>query len=192
MRLVTNYVPSHAVPADPAVLPDHDRMVYCVRMLGDKRALAQLYLDVGLMHLEGTAGALLSSSHSHSPLASIRIPERVAVSGGGAAAWRRDRDAARRLFEHARALAPDLEVPLLLPETEDTATGDEIKFEMPGVDVEMEVVPSPRRRKINDTAQDEGAEWYLYIPGLVGAGTALLVVGIVSAIGFSSWRRNQN
>ena len=30
--------------------------------------------------------------------------------------------------------------------------------------------------------------WYLYLPGLVGAGTALLVVGFLS---FSSWRKGQ-
>ena len=34
--------------------------------------------------------------------------------------------------------------------------------------------------------------WYFYVPGLVGAGTALLVVGIVGALSLSSWsRRNQ-
>jgi hypothetical protein len=33
--------------------------------------------------------------------------------------------------------------------------------------------------------------WYLYLPGLVGAGTALLVVGVVGALSFSTWRRNQ-
>ena len=30
--------------------------------------------------------------------------------------------------------------------------------------------------------------WYLYLPGLVGAGTALLVVGLLS---LQSWRKNQ-
>jgi thiamine pyrophosphokinase len=34
--------------------------------------------------------------------------------------------------------------------------------------------------------------WYLYLPGLIGAGTALLVVGVVSALSFSTWRKNQN
>lgn len=35
---------------------------------------------------------------------------------------------------------------------------------------------------------DVDSPWYLIIPGLVGAGTALLVV---TAIGLSSWRRSQ-
>jgi hypothetical protein len=36
--------------------------------------------------------------------------------------------------------------------------------------------------------EDVDSPWYLIIPGLVGAGTALLVV---TAIGLSSWRRSQ-
>ena len=35
---------------------------------------------------------------------------------------------------------------------------------------------------------DDDNTWYLYLPGLVGAGTALLVVGFLS---FSSWRKGQ-
>ncbi|KAI0033561.1 hypothetical protein K488DRAFT_47484, partial [Vararia minispora EC-137] len=197
MRLVSYYVPLHVMPVDLSSLPEHDRTAYCVRMLGGVRALAQLYLDAGLMHLEGTASALLSSSHS--PLASIRIPERsssITISAGGAAAWRRDREAARRYFERARALAPDLDVPLLLPESDVSAATDDMKLEMPSVDVEIDVAPPARRHKeagkdgLRDT--QDSMEWYLYIPGLIGAGTALLVVGIVGAIGFSSWRRNQS
>ncbi|KAI5999443.1 hypothetical protein EDC04DRAFT_2792509 [Pisolithus marmoratus] len=33
--------------------------------------------------------------------------------------------------------------------------------------------------------------WYLCVPSLVGVGTALLVVGIIGALSFSSWRWNQ-
>jgi len=43
----------------------------------------------------------------------------------------------------------------------------------------------------SDLDDIEGA-WYLYVPGIIGAGTALLVVGIVGVLSFSSWsRRNQ-
>ncbi|KAI0649263.1 hypothetical protein C8Q79DRAFT_949654 [Trametes meyenii] len=35
---------------------------------------------------------------------------------------------------------------------------------------------------------DDDRTWYLYLPGLVGAGTALLVVGLLS---LQSWRKNQ-
>ncbi|KAI0691525.1 hypothetical protein C8T65DRAFT_670430 [Cerioporus squamosus] len=37
-------------------------------------------------------------------------------------------------------------------------------------------------------ADDEDRTWYLYLPGLVGAGTALLLVGLLS---LQSWRKNQ-
>ncbi|PIL29777.1 hypothetical protein GSI_07982 [Ganoderma sinense ZZ0214-1] len=37
-------------------------------------------------------------------------------------------------------------------------------------------------------AEDDDRTWYLYLPGLVGAGTALLVVGLLS---LQSWRKNQ-
>ena len=37
-------------------------------------------------------------------------------------------------------------------------------------------------------ADDADGTWYLYLPGLVGAGTALLVVGLLS---LQSWRKNQ-
>ena len=60
--------------------------------------------------------------------------------------------------------------------------------------------PVVRRRKKREDAllkakadlDDMDSTWYLYVPGLVGAGTALLVVGIVGALSFSTWsRRNQ-
>jgi hypothetical protein len=66
---------------------------------------------------------------------------------------------------------------------------------------EAEVPVARRRRKKEELilVHDRGIRrpddidnaWYLYIPGLVGAGTALLVVGVVGALSFSTWRRNQ-
>ena len=43
-------------------------------------------------------------------------------------------------------------------------------------------------REPDVTAGDDDSTWYLYLPGLVGAGTALLVVGLLS---LQSWRKNQ-
>lgn len=40
--------------------------------------------------------------------------------------------------------------------------------------------------------EDEDSTWYLYLPGLVGAGTALLVVSVVGALSFHSWRKHHN
>ncbi|EJD06600.1 uncharacterized protein FOMMEDRAFT_102453 [Fomitiporia mediterranea MF3/22] len=44
----------------------------------------------------------------------------------------------------------------------------------------------------NEHEQEEDSTWYLYLPGLVGAGTALLVVSVVGALSFQSWRKNNN
>ncbi|KAH9850250.1 hypothetical protein C2E23DRAFT_930389 [Lenzites betulinus] len=41
--------------------------------------------------------------------------------------------------------------------------------------------------ELGGDAEEDGT-WYLYIPGLLGAGTALLVVGLLS---LQSWRKNQ-
>ncbi|KAH9838418.1 uncharacterized protein C8Q71DRAFT_751049 [Rhodofomes roseus] len=43
-------------------------------------------------------------------------------------------------------------------------------------------------RSSDTDAGDEDRTWYLYVPGLVGAGAALLVVGFLS---LSSWRKSQ-
>ncbi|KZV63792.1 hypothetical protein PENSPDRAFT_589343 [Peniophora sp. CONT] len=191
MRLATHYVPPHALPADDlSSIPEHDRRAYYIRALGGPSALAQLYLTVGLLHTEGTARSLLSSSHA--PLASIRLPEPSGSrAGGGAAAWKRDRAAAICYFDRARTLAPDMDIPLLVSEAE-PAKPEPVKLEMPIIDLpgKQELVPIRRTRRTAD--EDVDGTWYLYIPGLVGAGTALLVVGVVGAISLSNWRKNQS
>ena len=56
---------------------------------------------------------------------------------------------------------------------------------------ESEVLPSSMVKESSTMSTGYGdvdSPWYLIIPGLVGAGTALLVV---TAIGLSSWRRSQ-
>lgn len=197
--------------------------------MGGPAYLAHLYLETGLLYLEGTATSLLSSSYAG--LSSLRasIPPLHSHSSEGlhgTEAWRRDRDTARRHFERARTLDPSLDVPLLPSpsETENgsepegsrggrrsrTDSGKQQKLKMPAieigsddnVDVDREV---RRRRAKKDDASDTNASstslvekrtmpedddntWYLYLPGLVGAGTALLVVGFLS---FSSWRKGQ-
>ena len=42
--------------------------------------------------------------------------------------------------------------------------------------------------RVGAGGEEDDSTWYLYLPGLVGAGTALLVVGFLS---FSSWRKSQ-
>jgi thiamine pyrophosphokinase len=143
------------------------------------------------------------------------MPLHSQIGEGGAEAWRRDREAAGHFFEQARLLQPNLDIPALpaLP-----AEGD-LELEMPSMhlapsapdsieskesvyaDSEPEVpVVRRRRKKAEQTLLDKTSAglddmenaWYLYIPGIIGAGTALLVVGIVGALSFSTWsRRNQ-
>ncbi|KAF8269551.1 hypothetical protein EI94DRAFT_1724957 [Lactarius quietus] len=187
-----------------------------IQSLGGPPGLAQLYLEAGLLYLEGAASMLLSNSYSS--LSSIRLPSQSqylpeASEGGSTAAWKRDREAARRYFEGARVLCPTLEVPVLSVEDEESPDDDdeatELGLRMPSVDlrasssednqprrrhpqetpISKEVVDIPQRARRTD---DLDSAWYLYVPGLVGAGTALLVVGVIGALSFSSWRRNQN
>lgn len=205
---------------------------YYLEGVGGLEGLAQLYLDAGLLYLEGAATALMSPSHT--ALSSIRTVESQRMAGGGTAAWRRDRDIARRYFDKARALSPILDVPLLSVEGDDLSprrqtsssreSSSEQQLRMPSIDIhasnarlgadlsstqkiELESTLRPRKRRkddasgedsmiqqarANDTDQDDDDNaWYLYLPGLIGAGTALLVVGVVSALSFSSWRKQQ-
>lgn len=220
MRLVSHYVPPHSLP-DPLPTPSEDTTgsgrttTYYVQSLGGPAGLAQLYLEAGLLHLEGAASMLLASSYS--PLSSIRLPSQSQYppdfsEGGSTGAWKRDREAARRYFNGARVLCPTLEVPALPAEDEGSPDDDEateLGLRMPSVDLRAssetsqprrrhtqregvqtkEVVEVPQRARRTD---DLDAAWYLYVPGLVGAGTALLVVGVIGALSFSSWRKNQS
>lgn len=167
--------------------------------------------------MEGAASSLLASSYSS--LSSIRMPLQSQGGESSTEAWKRDRDAAGRYFERARTLQPTLDIPLLPLDGESLprGIGDAEELEMPSMEMQPSAPqsiysgeshytdPDPsqlrRRRKREETTLFESHEarvddidntWYLYIPGLVGAGTALLVVGVVGALSFSTWsRRNQ-
>lgn len=223
MRLVGHYVPLHSLP-DPLPTPSEDvteqsQSVYYIRSLGGASGLAQLYLEAGLLHLEGAASMLLTSSYSS--LSSIRLPSQsqyfhTSSEGGSTAAWKHDREAARRYFDRARLLYPTLEVPALPTEDEGLADDDEVTelgLRMPSVDLSgpssdanqtnqprrrhtqregiqgKQVIEVPQRARRTD---DLDGAWYLYVPGLVGAGTALIVVGVIGALSFSTWRKNQS
>lgn len=219
MRLVSHYLPLNAnlnldqIPENPA----RGTTGYYLKSIGGSRGLAQLYLEAGLLHLEGAAATLLAASYSS--LSSIRMPLHAQVGEGGTEAWRRDREAAGKFFDRARELCPILDIPALPAE-------DDIELEMPilhmptsGPDSvqskeessyagsEHDGAPVVRRRRAgkkeeqslldktgaNAELDDMDNTWYLYVPGLIGAGTALLVVGIVGALSFSTWsRRNQS
>lgn len=201
MKLVAHYLPlkkTLGVDAHtyrPQEHPLRGTPAYYLQCIGGPTGLAQLYLEAGMLHLDGAASNLKKSFHSS--LTSLRVPQQSDVIDGGTEAWKRDREAARRYFDRARTLQPNLDIPTLPPSAEETNSHEEL--EMPSIDV---VTSSPvrRRRKKEETAlldkhekaYDIDNTWYLYIPGLVGAGTALVVVGVIGALSFSSWsRRNQ-
>lgn len=213
MRLVSYYLPISAplnldIPAEQA---PRGTVAYYLQCIGGSRGLAELYLQAGLLYLEGAATTLLSSSFSR--LSSIRLPLHSQVGEGGTEAWKRDREAAARYFERAQTLQPSLEIPTLPHENVPTHSSEEL--EMPSMELGTSApgsarsgesrqtdpdIPVVRRRRKKQeltlfddhVVEDVDNTWYLYIPGLVGAGTALLAVGIIGVLSFSTWsRRNQ-
>ncbi|KAJ6494776.1 hypothetical protein C8R47DRAFT_1117160 [Mycena vitilis] len=200
MKLVSNYLPLHALldlaeSEKPIARGTNSYYIHC---LGGPSGLAQLYLEAGMLHLEGAAASLLTSSSTS--LSSLRVPVTVPSTGGGTEAWQRDREAAGKYFERARLLHPSLDIPVLPPPI---SRNPSEQLEMPSIELHSSPEPPRRRRKMKEesTLFDnreaklddlEDNTWYLYVPGLVGAGTALLVVGVISALSFSTWsRRNQ-
>lgn len=230
-------IPSSAPAAytNPGDTPLRGTISYYLNRIGSTEALGQLYLEAGMLYLEGSAPSLLTLS---SPgLSSLRTPTLAHpqpffrsslldphASGSGHTdqpgneQWNYDQAHARRFFARARELHPTVDVPLLPashsgsePDSHDSpvASGEsaEHRLRMPTVEVHSadadqdevrEKQVRRRRRKNEDTSSVSavGEEygggddnmWYLYLPGLVGAGTALLVVGFLS---FSSWRKGQ-
>lgn len=207
MRLVSHYLPLNStlnldVSAQHAPRGSIDYYLQCI---GGNRGLAQLYLEAGLLHLDGAATTLLSTSFSS--LSSIRLPLLSQVGEDGTEAWKGDREAAAKYFERAQTLQPSLEIPIL-PHENSSIHGSE-ELEIPSLELGTSAseesrqtdpdTPVVRRRRkkeemLFDNHADEDVDntWYLYIPGLVGAGTALLAVGIIGVLSFSTWsRRNQ-
>ncbi|KAI5999455.1 hypothetical protein EDC04DRAFT_2792760, partial [Pisolithus marmoratus] len=85
-----------------------ETLSYYVQCIGGAAGLGQLYLEAGLLHLEGAASVVLSASYATS--SSIRVIPQPQPENG-AEAWQRDRDAASRYFDRARAMNSDLDVP---------------------------------------------------------------------------------
>ncbi|KAL0954839.1 hypothetical protein HGRIS_003782 [Hohenbuehelia grisea] len=227
VKLVTHYLPLQSqieVSAHETREPARGTTGYYYQCIGSAPGLARLYLEAGLLYLEGAATSLLASSHSS--LSSIRLPTESQQTLSGAEAWKRDREAAAKYFERARGLHPALDIPSLPPldssgpgltmdelqmpsmylDKNESSSGPHSMDSSEGVqssDPETPIVRR-RRRKTLEEEQDELFEresdarvedidntWYLYLPGLVGAGTAMLVVGVIGALSFQTWRRNQ-
>ncbi|KAJ6505952.1 hypothetical protein DFH09DRAFT_1200697 [Mycena vulgaris] len=205
MKLVSHYLPLHATVdlAESEKPVTRGSTSYYAHCMGGSTGLAQLYLEAGMLHLEGAASALLTSSSSS--LSSLRVVLPTPSGEGGTDAWKRDREAAGKYFERARLLQPSLDVPVLPPPDTPLSRNPSEQLEMPTIELhssQYSSEPARRRRKLKEETtlfdnreaklDDLDNTWYLYVPGLVGAGTALLVVGVISALSFSTWsRRNQ-
>lgn len=148
MRLVSLYFPLNATDGVDQLTveeqPSRGTFPYYFRCVGGVGGLAQLYLEAGLLHLEGAASSLLAASYSS--LSSLRVPLQPPshVDAGGTEAWKRDREAAARYFQRARSLQPDLDVPVIPPEGGiggDTNEQDELAVQMPSIDLAGSVTP---------------------------------------------------
>ncbi|KAL1682954.1 hypothetical protein EV122DRAFT_202715 [Schizophyllum commune] len=189
IRLATNYVPvSASFDIEFQTPPARDTEAYYAHCLGGAEGLAQLYLDAGLLHLEGAASNLVSPSFAS--LSSLRVPPpKAPLSMAGAQAWRRDREAASGYFERARVLCPDLDVPVLSPVAEPD------HFQMPSfeiIDEKRQKEEAALVKKKLAGSEDIDDAWYLYVPAIIGAGTAILMVGVVGALTMSSWSRRSH
>jgi thiamine pyrophosphokinase len=101
-----------------------------------------------------------------------------------------------------------LDVPFISSGSEVESSPHSPHLLMPSLDFnapdEADPNPSLRRRrrsailrtfeKSEATTAGTGEEepWYMYLPTILGVGTAILAVGFVGAIGLQSWRRNQS
>ncbi|KAI6019089.1 hypothetical protein EDC04DRAFT_2607659 [Pisolithus marmoratus] len=173
---------------------------YYVQCIGGAAGLGQLYLEAGLLHLEGAASVVLSASYA--TLSSVRVPAQPQPENG-AEAWQRDRDAASRYFDRVRADKPDRCMnSKRLRWISRTTTASASAYSGEGSMYSEQKRVARRRRQerakdelifIDDVKGKDNMDnaWYLYVPSLVGAGTALLVVGAIGALSLSPWRRNQ-
>lgn len=95
-----------------------------------------------------------------------------------------------------RATEQELQMPSIYVEQSRTIRSDSGKEEVkPDSTVRMRKRRQQASNSLFDQAgsnEEEDSTWYLYLPGLVGAGTALLVVSVVGALSFQSWRKNNN
>jgi hypothetical protein len=227
MRLATTFVPPDRtfvlqVPGrayddmtTPGPMPYAGTTAYYVHMLGGQPALAQLYLEVGLLHLDGLAASLQSSSPaalSHSALGMPASGAGSALLQFDSAAGRAARANARKYFDCARQLSPALDVPRI----PDEGAGD-AELLMPSVDSdsatesEDETVLQPRQRRRTGTVGKEAQPpaklepeppravvrreppeqgWLQHAaPAVLSAGTALVAVAVFGVLSFAAMRK---
>jgi hypothetical protein len=204
--MATLKLESHYIPLQADISSDTVVSAYVTR-LGGPRAVAQLFLDTGLLHLQGVAPALLASSPSSEALSSLRHQHHNHDNGPDNI----DHDLARRYFDKAKLLDPTIIVPdalgeLRMPSPDlsipppASETGSRFSSSIPSASEKEDVVQiEPKRRRRRDAqpivepfAEPEETWTSLYVPAILGAGTALLAVSIVGIASMSWWRKNQS
>lgn len=89
---------------------------------------------------------------------------------------------------------PDLQMPSIDVEQGGTIRPDPIQT----AEIHADSAVRIRKRRqeaskalVEHANEDEDNTWFLALPGLIGAGTALLVVSVIGALSFQTWRKNQ-
>ncbi|KIO25041.1 hypothetical protein M407DRAFT_25576 [Tulasnella calospora MUT 4182] len=199
MKLVSVYLPLQVTAQRSQLVSSERNYPLYLRRIGGNSALAKLYVEAGTLYLDGVGSSLAMSIPTLS-----QSPFSLGTSEMGATVHGPDPEAAQRYFRRARALDPSIEIPDVRSRTaSDAPSLGHVDLVMPGVDLhhssttpkdemltESMQLAQKRRRKEKDAWLDDDNEWggYLYLPGLLGAGLAIGIVGIMSV----GWWRNNN
>jgi hypothetical protein len=194
MKLVTIYLPLDSIPQRSALMASEYTHVRHLQRIGGEHGLARLYREAGILYMEGLGNQLMSSSAyglSSSPFS-------LGHTEGGHRAGV-DLEATQRYFRRARHLDPALELPdmkvlaanthdLIMPSVEIEKSLATVKRDYSPDPMESSQVSVSRRRR--NSYKDSEDDWsYLYLPGLLGAGLAVGLVGVMSV---SWWRRSNS
>jgi hypothetical protein len=185
---------------------EHGSGAYYLLRLGGVSGLARLYLEAGLLYLEGVADAYLPPSATDVGDNESSLTTKAAEESAESEKWKQEKETAGRLFDRARMLDPHLDIPTLPADESSDLSKSELR--MPEVNIDAfgnndEEKPRRRRRKAGESmveqanrdsregSEDSDSTWYVWLPGLIGAGTALLAVGVIGAMSIN-WRKSQN
>lgn len=197
-KLASIYLPLHTTSQRSAIVPSEHSYPRYLRRIGGNIGLARLYRTVGIIYMQGL-GASISGSTSTLSNSPFMLGLHDAGDQSGTSVLTSDIDTAQRYFRRARVLDPSIDI----PEARVERVRDELRLVMPMIDVEESaatvkesdalsgsgIQSGSRRRKREDRYLDDDQDQWsaLYLPGLVGAGLAIGIVGIMSA---SWWRSN--
>lgn len=206
IRLVPYLPPTASAHLVLDAEPEPGSGAYYLMRFGGVSGLARLYLEAGLLYLEGVADTYLPRSYTDTADGDSTLTLTAAEAAAESEKWKQEKEIARRLFDRARMLDPHLDIPTL-PVDEPDLSKSELR--MPDVSIDTfgdlnDEKPRRRRRKQGESmveqasrdsregSEDSDGTWYVWLPGIIGAGTALLAVGLIGAMSIGSWRKSQN